>query len=124
MFVFVKIVAAIYHWFDERGVDIPHFRTLIILIGLLNMHLFQFSLLFHEPMIFPLSWLRDHRNLNWLFGFFIRWRVDRIVLPAFSKEKTGSDSRVNGLGRQGWLAFATLLWSYGSGDDDTGFAKC
>jgi hypothetical protein len=71
------IVAVIYKSYDDRGVDIPYFRTCITVIMSLFIHAVQVGLIFDLPSGYIMPWSSSGaRSSQWLagslyFSFFI-----------------------------------------------------
>lgn len=83
-----KIVAAIYHTYDDRGISIPHFRAIITIVIILFLHAVHIGLLFNIPSKWLMPWDADSsKSTQWLFGFLYFGVVIAIILSAFSKEK-------------------------------------
>jgi len=56
MNLFTKIAATIYKSYDEKGVGIPHFRTIVTIAFILFMHFIQIGLFFKIPSNYLMPW--------------------------------------------------------------------
>lgn len=56
MNLFLKIAAIIYHSYDDRGVDIPYFRTIATIVLILVFHLFHIGIIFDIPSNYFFPW--------------------------------------------------------------------
>ena len=62
-----KLFAIIYRTFDDRGVDIPHFRAIVTIIFLFFLHVVFIGLLFDIPSKYILPWSSGERKgMQWL----------------------------------------------------------
>ncbi len=84
----LKVFAIIYRSFDDRGLDIPYFRSLLIVVLLFIIHIFSIGLLLNIPLNFIIPW-------NPQGGVWKRWLIESIAFGAvvltailiFSKKK-------------------------------------
>ena len=53
---FYRIIAIVYKSYDDKGLDIPYFRTIITVIFSLFLHIVQIGLLFDIPSNSLLPW--------------------------------------------------------------------
>jgi hypothetical protein len=85
---FTKIAAIIYRSYDDRGVDIPHFRMIITIVFILFIHAVHIGLIFDLPSDYIMPWSSDtSRPLQWLFGFIYFGILITIILLLFKKSK-------------------------------------
>ena len=64
-----KIVAIIYRTYDDRGIDIPHFRALITILIIIFLHVVQIGLLFKLPSDYIIPWSSTvSRPMQWIYG--------------------------------------------------------
>jgi hypothetical protein len=62
-----KLFAIIYRTFDDRGVDIPHFRAIVTIIFLFFLHVVFIGLLFDIPSKYIMPWSSDEsKGMQWL----------------------------------------------------------
>ena len=85
---FYKTVAIIYLGYDERGIDIPHFRALITIVLILFLHAVHIGLLFKLPSDYIMPWsLKISRPMQWFCGILYFGTFIRIIVLVFKKSK-------------------------------------
>ncbi|ANH80060.1 hypothetical protein A8C56_02840 [Niabella ginsenosidivorans] len=80
--------AIIYRMFKAKGIDIPHLRTIIILVFLLFFHLVQIALLLKIPSVYIMPWKSDSPKKEQCFFASIYFGVILLIFSfLFSKKK-------------------------------------
>ena len=83
-----RIVAIIYQNYDERGVGIPHFRTIITVVFILFIHAVHIGLLFELPSNFIMPWDSSlNKPIQWFWGILYFGALISIISIVFSKSK-------------------------------------
>jgi hypothetical protein len=63
------IIAVVYRSYDDRGVDIPYFRTCMTVVLSLFIHAVQVGLVFNLPSGYIMPWSSStDRSSQWIFG--------------------------------------------------------
>jgi hypothetical protein len=64
-----KVFAIIYRTFDDRGLDLPYFRALVIVVFLFFIHIVSIGLLFNIPSGYIMPWNSQMSKwIQWLFA--------------------------------------------------------
>jgi hypothetical protein len=64
-----KLVAIVYKSYDDRGIDIPHFRALITVILVIFLHAVQIGILLKLPSNYIMPWSSEvGKSIQWLYG--------------------------------------------------------
>ena len=83
-----KIVAIIYRTYDDRGIDIPHFRALITILIIIFLHVVQIGLLFKLPSDYIIPWSSTvSRPMQWIYGILYFGVIIIIFALVFKKSK-------------------------------------
>lgn len=85
---FYRIAAIIYRGYDERGINIPHFRALITIALILFLHAVHIGLLFKLPSGYIIPWSSTaSRPMQWFWGILYFGAIISIVAVVFKKSK-------------------------------------
>jgi hypothetical protein len=88
MNLFIKIASIIYQTYDDRGVNIPYFRTIMTIVLLLFLHAVQIGLLFDLPSDYIMPWSsKSNKPLQWLYGSVYFGVLLTLILVIFRKDK-------------------------------------
>lgn len=88
MNIFIKIVAIIYRSYEDRGVDIPHFRAIVTTVLILFLHMVHIGLAFDISSKWIMPWNSDSsRSSQWLFGLIYFGTFIVIIAFVFQKRK-------------------------------------
>lgn len=88
MNLFTKIAAIIYKSYDEKGVGIPHFRTITTIVFILFMHIVQIGLVFRISSNYLMPWSStSNKGTQWFYAFLYFAIFIGIILFFFSKKK-------------------------------------
>lgn len=82
------LVAIIYRSYDDRGVDIPYFRTCLTVVLSLFLHAVQIGLIFDLPSSYIMPWdSTSSRSNQWLWGFVYFGVLIFLFVVIFKKRK-------------------------------------
>ena len=85
---FTKIVAIIYKSYDEKGLNIPHFRSIVTIVLILFLHVVQIGLVFKIPSNYLMPWSStSSKGTQWFSAFLYFGIFIGILLLFFSKKK-------------------------------------
>ena len=95
-----RLIAIIYRTYDDRGMDIPHFRTLVTIIAILFLHLVQIGLLFTYPSNHVMPWSsNDSKGMQWIKSALYFLIPILLLTLIFNKKKLDTipvtDSQIN-----------------------------
>jgi len=83
-----KVFAIIYRTFDDRGLDSPYFRALIMVVFLFFIHLVSFGLLFNIPSGYIMPWNSQFsKGIQWLFAIIYFGTLMTFIFLVFNKKK-------------------------------------
>jgi len=87
----LKTIALIYHSFDDRGIDIPHFRAMTTIVFILFLHIMHAGLIFKIPFDQVMPWAFLSKGFGkWFFAmlsYFILIGSLAIVFPRRKLDK-------------------------------------
>ena len=82
------IPAIIYRTYDDRGLDIPHFRAIVTIIFLLFMYAVCVGLLFNIPSHYIIPWSsQESKNSQWLKALIYFLIPITLLSIVFNKKK-------------------------------------
>jgi len=82
----VKIAAIIYRSYDDRGMDIPHFRTIVTIVFCLFLNIVHVALLFNLNSTYIMPWSSTaSKSVQWFSGFIYFGILIGIVALIFKK---------------------------------------
>jgi hypothetical protein len=85
------LLAVIYKSYDDRGVDIPYFRTCMTVILSLFFHTLQIGLIFNLPSEYIMPWSSNSpKSSQWLSGFLFIGFLILLFLLIFKKKNIES----------------------------------
>ena len=83
-----KIPAIIYKSYDEKGIDIPHFRAIMTIVMILFLHIVHVGLIFNISSDYIMSWnSKDDRQDQWMYGAIYFGCIISIMAIVFRKSK-------------------------------------
>jgi hypothetical protein len=95
-----KIFAVVYRTFDDRGIDIPYFRSLVLVIFLFYVNIVSIGLLFELPSYYIMPWRSDEgKGVQWFKGALYFMTPIILFAAIFRKKKLDSievsDEQIN-----------------------------
>ena len=83
-----KIPAIIYKSYDEKGIDIPHFRAIMTIVMILFLHSVHIGLIFNISSDYIMPWNSENDKQNqWMYGAIYFGCVIGIMAIVFRKSK-------------------------------------
>jgi hypothetical protein len=83
-----KVVAIVYKTFDDRGTDIPYFRSLVLILFLFFINLVSLGLLFDIPSHYLMPWRTDQeKSIQWIKAAIYFLTPLILFVFIFSKKK-------------------------------------
>jgi|LakMenE18May11ns_1017448.scaffolds.fasta_scaffold9060590_1 hypothetical protein len=83
-----KVFAIIYRTFDDRGLDLPYFRALVIVVFLFFIHIVSIGLLFNIPSGYIMPWNSQMSKwIQWLFAVIYFGTLMTFTFLVFNKKK-------------------------------------
>ena len=83
-----KVFAIIYRTFDDRGLDSPYFRALVMVVFLFFIHLVSIGLLFNLPSGYIMPWNSQFSKwIQWLFALIYFGTLMTFSFLVFNKKK-------------------------------------
>ena len=88
---FTKIAAIIYHTYDQKGLDIPHFRTITTIVMILFLHIVHIGLIFNLPSDYIMPWnSKANKSSQWLYASLYFGGFIALIALIFRKKKLDS----------------------------------
>src|SRR4030095_3047123 len=88
MIIIYKLTAIIYRTYEDKGLDIPHFRAIATVIFSLFLHIVQIALVFDIPSHYIIPWSSsESKGVQWMKASLYFTIPIILISVIFSKRK-------------------------------------